>query len=60
MDNNFQALAEEFVNGVIIVDMDDEELENAARSFLSKRGIDEAWMDEAIEVLKDTYNDCFF
>lgn len=61
MNNNFQRLAEEFVDANYEEDdeegIDDEELEERIRGYLSNRGIDGAWMDEAVQVVMDYWKD---
>jgi len=60
MNNNFDKLAEDFLN-FNIRDYEEEEwsteeLENKIRDFLSQKGLDEAWIDEAVEVIKDHFD----
>lgn len=61
MNNNFTRLAEEFLDENYEENddehWDDAELESRIRAFLSRRGIDEAWMDEAVEVVRDHFNE---
>jgi hypothetical protein len=57
MNNNFTELAEQFLDENPETELDYEELESRIYAFLGHQGIDEAWIDEAANVVREHYQE---
>jgi hypothetical protein len=61
MNNKFQEYADDFLDANYDENDDesfeDEELDSRIRAFLATKGIDEAWMEEAVEVVREYFQD---